>query len=87
MVFNFSVTILNKTIPIRVFTDDVNLLINEFMFNPSASGDPNEFIEVKGDADTDYSEWSLIVVDGDGSVAGKIDNVFNSGRPTALATG
>ncbi|MCW2265037.1 putative extracellular nuclease/glycosyltransferase involved in cell wall biosynthesis [Gluconobacter cerinus] len=56
-----------------------NLLINEFMFNPSASGDPNEFIEVKGDADTDYSEWSLIVVDGDGSVAGKIDNVFQLG--------
>ena len=56
-----------------------NLLINEFMFNPSASGDQNEFIEVKGDADTDYSEWSLIVVDGDGSVAGKIDNVFQLG--------
>lgn len=55
------------------------LLINEFMFNPSASGDPNEFIEVKGDANTDYSEWSLIVVDGDGSVAGKIDNVFQLG--------
>jgi|GEM_PF-4197800 len=47
-----------------------NLLINEFMFNPSVSGDPNEFIEVKGDADTDYSEWSLIVVDGDGSSTG-----------------
>ncbi|KXV32317.1 hypothetical protein AD940_14750 [Gluconobacter thailandicus] len=55
------------------------LLINEFMFNPSPSGDPNEFIEVKGNADTDYSEWSLLVVDGDGSVAGKIDNVFQLG--------
>ena len=55
------------------------LLINEFMFNPSPSGDPNEFIEVKGDPDTDYSEWSLIVVDGDGSVSGKIDNVFQLG--------
>ncbi|MBF0859754.1 glycosyltransferase [Gluconobacter sp. LMG 31484] len=55
------------------------LLINEFMFNPSVSGDPDEFIEVKGDADTDYSAWSLIVVDGDGTAAGKIDNVFTVG--------
>ncbi len=55
------------------------LLINEFMFNPSVPGDPDEFIEVKGDASTDYSAWSLIVVDGDGSVAGKIDNVFTLG--------
>ncbi|WP_408872882.1 hypothetical protein [Gluconobacter roseus] len=54
-------------------------LINEFMFNPSVSGDPDEFIEVKGDANTDYSAWSLIVVDGDGTAAGKIDNVFTVG--------
>ena len=64
-----------------------NLLINEFMFNPSASGDQNEFIEVKGDADTDYSEWSLIVVDGDGSVAGKIDNVFQIGTTNSAGYG
>lgn len=55
------------------------LLINEFMFNPSVAGDPDEFIEVKGDASTDYSAWSLIVVDGDGTAAGKIDNVFTLG--------
>ncbi|MFT8807277.1 Hint domain-containing protein [Gluconobacter sp.] len=55
------------------------LLINEFMFNPSVPGDPDEFIEVKGDASTDYSAWSLIVVDGDGTAAGKIDNVFTIG--------
>ncbi|NHO31764.1 Hint domain-containing protein [Acetobacter fallax] len=53
--------------------------INEFMFNPSVSGDPDEFIEIQGDASTDYSAWSLIVVDGDGSVAGKVDNVFQLG--------
>lgn len=57
-------------------------IINEFMFNPTGS-DTHEFIEVKGDADTDYSDWSLIVVDGDGSVAGKIDNVFDLGTTNA----
>lgn len=59
------------------------LLINEFMFNPSVSGDPDEFIEVKGDASTDYSEWSIIVVDGDGTAAGKIDNVFQVGTTSS----
>ncbi len=59
------------------------LVINEFMFNPSISGDPDEFIEVRGAALTDYSRYSLIVVDGDGNAAGNVDNVFQLGTTDA----
>ena len=60
-----------------------DLDINEFMFNPSVAGDPDEYIEVKGAALTDYSRYSLVVVDGDGSAAGTIDNVFQLGTTNA----
>ncbi|MCQ8240217.1 Hint domain-containing protein [Rhizosaccharibacter radicis] len=58
-------------------------LINEFLFNPSLAGDPNEFIEIKGDPSTDYSGYSLLVIDGDGSQAGIVDNIFTLGTTNA----
>ncbi|MCQ8277298.1 Hint domain-containing protein [Acetobacteraceae bacterium KSS8] len=62
---------------------DDGLVINEFMFNPSLTGDPDEFIEVRGAALTDYSRYSLVVVDGDGNAAGNVDNVFQLGTTDA----
>lgn len=50
-------------------------LINEFVFNHDGV-DSHEFIELWGDADTDYSAYTILVVEGDGSAPGEIDNVF-----------
>jgi len=60
-----------------------NPIINEFMFNPDGT-DTHEFIEIKGDASTDYSAYSLVVIDGDlPNAAGKIDNVYTLGTTNA----
>lgn len=50
-------------------------VINEFVFS-HADDDDYEYIEIFGDPDTDYSAYTLIVVEGDGSGAGTIDDVF-----------
>nr|WP_194300047.1 Hint domain-containing protein [Acetobacter musti] len=53
------------------------------MFNPTGT-DTHEFIEVKGDPSTDYTGWSLVVIDGDlPNAAGKIDNIYNLGTTDA----
>ncbi|NJL87647.1 MAG: endonuclease [Leptolyngbyaceae cyanobacterium SM1_1_3] len=49
-------------------------VINEFVFNHVGS-DNREFAEVFGDANTDYSGFSLLQIEGDGSAAGIIDSV------------
>ena len=56
----------------------VNLLINEFVANHTSS-DTNEFIELLGSANTDFSAYTLLVIEGDGTGAGTIDRVFTIG--------
>ena len=59
-------------------------LINEFVFNHTGS-DTEAFIEVFGDASTDYSAFSLIEIEGDfsGTATGTIDAVLPLGTTNA----
>ena len=56
--------------------------INEFVFNQVGT-DTNEFIEVEGAPNTDDSDLSLVVVDGDSGVRGKVDNIISVGSTDA----
>lgn len=60
----------------------VNLLINEFVANHTSS-DSNEFIELLGSASTDFSAYTLLVIEGDGTGAGTIDRVLTVGTTDA----
>lgn len=53
-------------------------VINEFVFNHTGS-DTNEYLEVFGPPDTDYSAYTLLEIEGDSSGAGYIDGVFPVG--------
>jgi endonuclease/exonuclease/phosphatase family metal-dependent hydrolase len=53
-------------------------LINEFVFNHTGT-DNFEYVEVKGDPATDYSAFTVLEIEGDGSGAGVIDGVFDVG--------
>ncbi|PQO38019.1 hypothetical protein C5Y97_07990 [Blastopirellula marina] len=71
-------TIGNATASGTIQDDDTplpNVVINEFVVNHVGT-DVDEFIEIFGDANTDLSSLTLLVIEGDGSVAGTIDNVF-----------
>ncbi|MFE4106253.1 endonuclease/exonuclease/phosphatase family protein [Almyronema epifaneia] len=57
-------------------------LINEFVFNHTGS-DTREFVEIFADANTDYSGFSLLQIEGDGSTAGLVDSVFTIGSTDA----
>ncbi|HSK53826.1 MAG TPA: ExeM/NucH family extracellular endonuclease [Jiangellales bacterium] len=59
-------------------------VINEFVANHVGT-DTNEFIEVKGSPDTDYSAYSVLQIEGDGTGAGIVDSVHVVG--TTNATG
>lgn len=48
--------------------------INEFVFNHTGT-DTNEYVEVFGDANTDYSAFAILQIEGDGTGAGVIDTV------------
>ncbi|VAW09293.1 Alkaline phosphatase, partial [hydrothermal vent metagenome] len=56
-------------------------LINEFVANHAGS-DTNEFVEVSGDASTDYSVFTVLALEGDSS-KGVIDGVFPVGSTDA----
>ncbi len=56
-------------------------LINEFVAN-HAGPDTNEFVEVSGDASTDYSAFTVLALEGDTS-KGVIDGVFPVGSTDA----
>ncbi|HSN53040.1 MAG TPA: lamin tail domain-containing protein, partial [Candidatus Sulfomarinibacteraceae bacterium] len=53
-------------------------VINEFVANHTGT-DTFEFIEVSGNAVTDYSAWTVLQIEGDGSGAGTIDDLFPVG--------
>jgi predicted extracellular nuclease len=61
--------------PVRAASGAV---INEFVLNHTGT-DTNEYIEIFGDADTDYSSLSVLEIEGDGSGAGLIDGVWQVG--------
>ncbi len=60
----------------------VTPVINEFVFNHTGT-DTNEFVEVKGEADTDYASLTILEIEGDSSGAGTIDGVFPVGTTNA----
>jgi len=53
-------------------------VINEFVANHVGS-DTHEFVEVFGDASSDYSAYSVLQIEGDGTAQGTIDAVFAVG--------
>jgi predicted extracellular nuclease len=58
-------------------------LINEFVFNHTGS-DTNEYVEIVADANSDYSNYSLLQIEGDrGSIPGKITTVNSLGTTDA----
>lgn len=56
--------------------------INEFVFN-HVSTDTHEFVEILGDPNTDYSAYSILQIEGDGTGAGVIDSVHTIGTTDA----
>jgi hypothetical protein len=59
-----------------------NPLLNEFVFNHVGT-DTNEFVEIKGDANTDYSAFAILQIEGDTTSAGIIDSVHTLGTTDA----
>lgn len=57
-------------------------LVNEFVFNHTGV-DSNEFVEVLGDPNQDYSNYSLLEIEGDGAAAGTVDEVISVGITNA----
>ena len=57
-------------------------LLNEFVHNHTGS-DTNEYVEVFGDPGTDYSNFTVLEVEGDNISAGLIDGVFPVGTTDA----
>jgi hypothetical protein len=58
-------------------------IINEFVFNHTGT-DTNEFVEVFGDVNTDYSDYWLLEIEGDsGSTPGVIKGVYQVGATDA----
>ncbi|MEM9292291.1 MAG: lamin tail domain-containing protein, partial [Acidobacteriota bacterium] len=56
-------------------------VINEFVANHTSS-DTSEFVEIFGDANTDYSAFTILEIEGD-SAAGTIDGVYTVGTTDA----
>jgi hypothetical protein len=67
------------TLSIDCFSDPV---INEFVANHTGT-DTEAFVEVFGDPSTDYSTFTVLEIDGDGSQAGTIDAVLPVGTTNA----
>ncbi|MGB1287225.1 MAG: hypothetical protein ACPG7F_11870, partial [Aggregatilineales bacterium] len=69
----------------QIFEDCVIVsdpVINEFVVdNPGT--DAFEYIEISGDANTDYSAFTLLQIEGEGTAAGTIDSVITPGTTSA----
>src|SRR6056297_3610583 len=57
-------------------------VINELVANHTGT-DTNEYIEIFGSANTDYSTFSVIEIEGDGAGPGTVDGVFPVGSTNA----
>ena len=63
-------------------TPSVPPVINEFVFSHTGS-DNREFLEIKGVANTDYSGYRLLVIDGDAGSRGIVDRIVTPGTTDA----
>jgi hypothetical protein len=70
-----AVTLLN---PAALAADPRDPVINEYVANHTGT-DTHEFVEIFGEPDTDYSAFTLLEIEGDGSGAGVVDGVFPVG--------
>lgn len=61
---------------------EINPVINEFVFNHTGS-DTNEFVEIYGAPDTDYSDLWLLEIEGDSPSAGIVDEAIQLGTTDA----
>jgi len=66
----------------RALADGASPLINEFVFNHTGS-DTSEYVEVLGAADTDYSDYTVVEIEGDSNASGTIDGVLTVGSTDA----
>ncbi len=57
-------------------------IINEFVANHTST-DTEEFVEIKGDANADYSGFTLLVIEGDSTAPGTIDRAYTLGTTNA----
>jgi hypothetical protein len=57
-------------------------IINEFVAN-HVGADDHEYMEIYGDPDTDYSGFRILVVEGDGANAGRVDAIRTPGTTNA----
>lgn len=57
-------------------------IINEFVFNHTGA-DTHEFIEIFGAPNTDFSDYYILQIEGDGTGSGLIDSVDNVGTTDA----
>lgn len=57
-------------------------IINEFVANHVGT-DTNEFVEIKGDPATDYTGYSVVIIEGDGDSPGQVDQVYAIGTTDA----
>ncbi|MGB7337290.1 MAG: ExeM/NucH family extracellular endonuclease, partial [Phototrophicaceae bacterium] len=71
----------NQTVDGATCDEATAPLINEFSF--STTGLDVEYIEIIGDADTDYSAYTFIVIEGEGTSIGVIDDVIAIGTTDA----
>ncbi|MBL6445589.1 T9SS type A sorting domain-containing protein [Fulvivirga sp. 29W222] len=60
----------------------INPVINEFVFNHTGS-DTNEFVEILGAANTDYSDLWLLEIEGDSPSTGIVDEAIQLGTTDA----
>ena len=65
-----------------VGSEPVDPIVNEFVFNHTGTDD-FEYVEIFGDAATDYSAFTVLEIEGDGSGAGTVDGVFPVGTTNA----
>lgn len=62
-----------------VAVPEIPPVINEFLAN-SPGVDTQEYIEIFGQPETDYSAFSLVVIEGDGTAAGTVDRIYPLGQ-------
>jgi predicted extracellular nuclease/Ca2+-binding RTX toxin-like protein len=65
-----------------IFEVNAMPVINEFVANHTGT-DTREYVEIFGSPITDYSAYSILQIEGDGSGAGVIDSVFAVGTSDA----
>jgi hypothetical protein len=68
--------------PCNTGEESVDPVINEFVFNHTGT-DTNEYVEIFGEANTDYSSLTILQLEGDGTGAGVVDSAVSVGTTDA----